>query len=207
MKDIDIYNWKRKAHYEYYQSFDNPCFSLSVNIDITLLIEKIKEKDLKFFPTFLYCLIKGMNQVEELKYRIRKNRVIVHDMIHPSYTVLNERECFVFCYTEFIIDFEIFYQNVLKDIEMALHGNNLEDEEGKDDLVFISSIPWISFTGLTHPFKKDDLHSIPRVNFGKYFEENKIIKLPISVQAHHGLVDGLHIARLLENIEKAILEL
>ena len=207
MKDIDIYNWKRKAHYEYYQSFDNPCFSLSVNIDITLLIEKIKEKNLKFFPTFLYCLIKGMNQVEELKYRIRKNQVLVHEMIHPSYTVLNEHECFVFCYSEFIVDFEIFYQNVLNDIETALHGNNLEDEEGKDDLVYISSIPWISFTGLTHPFKKDDLHSIPRVNFGKYFVENKIVKLPISVQAHHGLVDGLHIARLFENIEKAILEL
>ncbi len=207
MKDIDIYNWKRKAHYDYYQTFDNPCFSLTVNIDITLLIEKLKKTNLKFFPTFLYCLIKAMNQVEEFKCRIRKDGVIIHETIHPSYTVLNEHECFVFCYSEFTTDFKMFYQNVLKDIEVSLHGNNLVDEEGKDDLVYISSIPWISFTGLTHPFKKDDPHSIPRVNFGRYFEENKIIKLPISVQAHHGLVDGLHIARMLEAIEKAILEL
>lgn len=204
MKNIDIYNWKRRKHYAYYQGFDNPCFSLSVNIDITLLIEKIKSKKLKFFPTFLYCLMKAMNRVEELRFRTRIDGVVVHEKINPSYTVLNEQENFVFCYSEYNEDFAVFYDQVTDDIKQALKGDNLSDEEGKDDLVYISSLPWTEFTGLTHPFKKDDLHSIPRVTFGKYFKDNQKIKLPFSIQAHHGLVDGLHISRLLKEIEEVI---
>ena len=206
-KDIDIYTWKRKKHFEYYQEFDNPCFSININIDITALIDKTCERNLKFFPSFLFCLMKAMNQVEELKFRVRDNKVVIHDLIHPSYTVLNETENFVFCYSRFIDDFDIFYNSVLEDILMAIKGNNLSDEGGRDDLVFVSSVPWIAFNSITHPFKKDDPHSIPRVTFGKYFKEGKTIKLPISVQAHHGLVDGLHIARLLERINEAIVTL
>ena len=204
MKDIDIYNWKRKAHYEYFQDFENPCFSINVNIDITTLIKKLEGKQLKFFPTFLYCLMTGLNNVPEFRTRVREKRVVIHDLTHPSYTVLNEDEVFVFCRTEYSKDFYSFYNKVLEDIKRASKGLNLEDEEGKDDLVFISSLPWISFTGLTHPFKKNDLFSIPRVTFGKYFKENEKFKLPLSIAMHHGLVDGLHVSKVLMEIDLAI---
>ncbi|MDY0023971.1 MAG: chloramphenicol acetyltransferase [Candidatus Izemoplasmatales bacterium] len=204
MKDIDIYKWKRKKYYEYYQAFDNPTFSLNVNIDITCLIAHIKKEKLKFFPTFLYCLMKAINEVDEFKYRIRSNRVVLHDIVHPSFTVLNNDEQYVFCEAVFNDDFLTFYNQTIKNIEIAYSGNNLEDEEGKDDLIFISSLPWISFTGLTQPFSKNEPLSIPRVTFGKYFEEDSTIKLPFSIQVHHGLVDGLHVAKLLNKITEAI---
>jgi len=204
MKNIDIYNWKRKKHYDFYKSFENPCFSVNVNIDITLLIEKIKEKNLKFFPTCLFFIVKGMNSVDEFKYRIDHDRVIYYDLIHPSYTVLNGNENFVFCYTEFIDNFESFYNQVLVSIEGAKSGDNLEDEEGVFDLIFVSSIPWFSFNSVTHPFSSQENTSIPRVTFGKYFKQDEKILMPISFQVHHGLVDGLHIARLLESIDQSI---
>lgn len=37
--------------------------------------------------------------------------------------------------------------------------------------------------------------SIPRISWGKYFEENGKIKLPMSVQAHHALMDGMHVGQ------------
>lgn len=204
MKDIDIYNWNRRAYYEFYKSYDNPCFSIDVNIDITSLVSVIKQRELKFFPSFLYCLMSSLNSIDEFKYRIRNDRVIMHDIIHPSFTVLNSKENYVFCYTEFKRDFYEFYHDVVRNIEVALKGDNLEDEEGKDDLVFISSIPWFSFTSITHPFSKNDPHSIPRVTFGRYFERDNKYYLPISFQVHHGLVDGLHIAKLITKITETI---
>jgi len=204
MKIVDIKKWNRKKYYEYYKNYDNPCFSVDLNIDIDLLIRIVKTKNLKFFPTFIYCLMKAMNDINEFKYRVRGDTVILHDFIHPSFTVLNETDNYVFCYSEYVEDFHVFYENVLENIKKALNSDNLEDEPGKDDLVFISSLPWFSFNSVTHPFSKDDPHSIPRISFGKYFLENSIYKLPLSIQIHHGLCDGLHIARLIDGINQSV---
>ncbi len=205
MKDIDICKWNRKVYYDYYRNYDNPCFSLSVNIDITMLIEKINEKKLKFFPVFLYVLMKSINEIEELKYRVRGEKVVLHETVSPSFTVLNKSENYVFCYTEYHQDFESFYNNVLNNIDKAIKGGDLIDEEGKDDLIFISSLPWISFSSITHPFSKNDPHSIPRITFGKYFQDGNSYLLPFHIQVHHGLCDGLHIGRLIENIKEMII--
>ena len=43
--------------------------------------------------------------------------------------------------------------------------------------------------------------SIPRVSWGKYFEDNGKIKMPISVQVHHAMMDGLHVGRYFEMIQ------
>jgi chloramphenicol O-acetyltransferase type A len=34
--------------------------------------------------------------------------------------------------------------------------------------------------------------SIPRFAWGKFFPENQRLLMPLSVQAHHALVDGVH---------------
>ncbi|MDD3129599.1 MAG: chloramphenicol acetyltransferase [Candidatus Izemoplasmatales bacterium] len=204
MKDIDIYKWKRIKHYQYYKGFDNPCFSINVNIDITLLISYIRENKMSFFPVFMYCLMTGINNIEEFRYRVINDRVVLFDQVDPSYTVLNEDESFVFCNTVYNSDFKLFCNNVIKDIQIAKSGSNLKDESGFEKYIFISSVPWFSFTGLTHPFKKEDNHSIPRVTFGKFFEQNGLYLLPVSIQAHHGLLDGIHIAKLLDNIQQII---
>ncbi|WP_428866904.1 CatA-like O-acetyltransferase [Clostridium sediminicola] len=52
---------------------------------------------------------------------------------------------------------------------------------------------WVSFTSITHPIQMNPVHSVPRIAWGKYFEENGKIKLPLSVQVHHSLVDGIHV--------------
>jgi chloramphenicol O-acetyltransferase type A len=68
----------------------------------------------------------------------------------------------------------------------------LSDEPGEDDLLYMTSIPWISFTSMAHPIQMNPVDSIPRIAWGKYFEENGRMKLPFSIQMHHALADGLH---------------
>jgi chloramphenicol O-acetyltransferase type A len=77
---------------------------------------------------------------------------------------------------------------------------SLEDEEGRDDFLFLSSFPWVSFTGFQHAMHFHPADSVPRFAWGKYFEENGKIKMPLSVQAHHALVDGIHTGRFFEKI-------
>jgi len=201
MKEIDLSTWKRKKHYEFYKDFTIPLFSITVQLDITDFIHYIKENNIRFFPTFLYLMMSAMNEIDEFKYRIRKDKVVLHDYITPSYTVLNEDDLYVFCTTEYNPNYKVFIKQVEIDIEIAKRGNRLEDIPGRDDLVFISSLPWINFTHTTHPFDTNNPDSFPRITFGKYFEELNRIKIPICVYVHHGLCDGLHVSRFYQLIQ------
>lgn len=77
-----------------------------------------------------------------------------------------------------------------------------EDIEGRFDLIYITCIPWVSFTNLSHTisFNKDD--SVPRLAWGKYFDENGKILMPFSVQAHHSFVDGIHMGKYFDALQE-----
>lgn len=195
MKYIDLENWKRKDHYNLFRLFSYPQFNICGNIDITGYYRYIKEHDLPFFVTVLYAAAKAANSIKEFRYRIRGDKVVEHEIVSPSYTVLTEDETFGFCLTEYTDDYITFKSNALNDIEKIKSHPSIEDEPGRDDLLYITSIPWISFTGLTHPINLDPTESIPRISWGKFFTENDKIQLPLSVQVHHALMDGLHVGR------------
>jgi chloramphenicol O-acetyltransferase type A len=65
-------------------------------------------------------------------------------------------------------------------------------------------LPWVSFTSFAHArdFARKD--SIPKIAFGKFAKENDRVFLPISVEVHHALMDGLHVGRFLSRFEEML---
>ncbi|MDD4434185.1 MAG: CatA-like O-acetyltransferase [Parabacteroides sp.] len=47
--------------------------------------------------------------------------------------------------------------------------------------------------------KKDN--ATPLFDWGKYYEKDGKIMIPISVQAHHSFVNGLHIGQFVEKLQ------
>jgi len=204
MKFIDIENWNRRDHFNYFNQLDYPHFNICGNLDITKFYRYIKENGLPFFISVLYASTKVANNVKEFRFRIREDKVIEHEIVSPSFTVMTDEEVFSFCTANFIDDFKEFKNNTLKLIENAKKNISVEDEIGRDDLLYITSIPWISFTNITHPIHMNPIDSIPRISWGKYFEENGKISLPISIQAHHALVDGIHVGRFYQFFQEIL---
>ena len=204
MKLIDIENWKRKDHYNYFKQLNYPHFNICTNLDITNFYLYIKEKNLPFFISFLFVSTRAANDVKEFRYRIREDKVVEHETVSPSFTVMTEGEVFNFCTTTFIDEFNVFNNNASMEIEKAKNNISIEDEPGRDDLLYITSIPWVSFTSITHPIQMNPVDSIPRISWGKYFEENGKIKLPLSVQAHHALVDGIHVGKYFNMLQEIL---
>lgn len=206
MKYIDIENWKRKDHYNYFKSLSYPHFSISGNLDITSFYKYIKENELPFFISVLYAAVKTANNIREFKFRIREDKVIEHETVSPSFTVMTEGEVFGFCASKFTDIFTDFKNDTLTAIEKAKNNVSIEDEPGRDDLLYITSIPWVSFTRVTHPINMNPVDCIPRISLGKYFEEGGRMKLPLSVQAHHALVDGIHVGQFFNNLQEILNE-
>jgi chloramphenicol O-acetyltransferase type A len=204
MKFIDIENWKRKDHYNYFKGLSYPHFNICGNLDITSFYSYIKKNESPFFISLLYVSTKAANSIKEFRLRIREDKVIEHETVAPSFTMMTESEVFSFCTVKFIDEFNDFKANTSKEIEKIKNNLTIEDEPGRDDLLYITSIPWVSFTSITHPVQMNPVDSIPRISWGKYFEENGKIKLPLSVQIHHALADGIHAGQYFNSIQEIL---
>lgn len=204
MKYIDMENWKRKDHFNYYKNFDYPQFNICGNVDITTFYHYVKEQGLPFFVSLVYAASKTANSIEEFRLRIRGDKVVEHEKVSPSFTLLVEEEVFSFCTSNYEEEFETFKDQTLKQMDLVKQNASLEDELGRDDFLFITSTPWISFTSLSHPIQMNPEDSVPRIAWGKYFEEGGRIKLPLSVQAHHSLIDGIHMGKFFNRFQELL---
>jgi chloramphenicol O-acetyltransferase type A len=207
VKNINLETWNRKNHFHFFRQMDNPHFNICANVDITNLKDFIEKQNLSFFKTVLYVATRSANQVEEFRRRIRDEKVIEHESVQARFTTPGKDDVFGFCAVDYSVNFNDFYTRAETEIAKAYEEPQIGNMPGRDDLVYMSSIPWISFTGYSNAMHLSTADSIPRIVWGKYFRENNRLKMPLSVQAHHALVDGIHIGKYFENFENLCLDL
>ena len=80
---------------------------------------------------------------------------------------------------------------------------NLEDGEDGESLFFVSCVPWLSYTALTQP-TPTPADSNPRITWGRWHRQEGRTLLPMTLLANHALVDGIHIARFYENLDREL---
>lgn len=201
MKIIDLASWPRRKHFEIFRTFDYPHFNLCANVDVTGLLPLIKERGLSHTVTIVYLLSRAANAAPEFRWRIRGGTVVEHEVIHPSPTILTEGDLFSFCTMPYDPSFAIFAPQAEEAIRHAKAHPTLEDEPGQDDLFFMTAIPWVSFTNMMHPIHMHPADSVPRMAWGKFFSEGGRVKMPLSVQVNHALMDGVHVGRYYERVQ------
>jgi chloramphenicol O-acetyltransferase type A len=202
MKEIDLSIWRRKAHYDFFSRMDYPQFNICFNIDITDMLSFVKEQKISFYYAMIYLSTKSANQIEEFRYRGRDGTVILHDTLNPAFSDMDKDDDL----------FKMVALNTgsnLKDFVSAAKNKADAQEEyfvasdfiGRDDYIYYTSIPWISFTHISHTISLNRNDSVPRISWGKYFDNDTRVMLPFSVQAHHAFVDGIHIGKFKEVLE------
>ncbi|MDA5561170.1 tetratricopeptide repeat protein [Exiguobacterium sp. MMG028] len=200
MKEIEIETWARRKHFEFFKAFDAPHVNVTANVDVTNLYTYAKASNQSFFKLFLYGAVKAANAIPELRYRIRGEAVIEHEVVHPSFTVMLDEDVFNFCAATFSEDLPTFLQEVTTRMEQAADEVVVGDDE-PDDLLYITSVPWVTFTSIMHPTHQQQHDSVPRIAWGKFERQGERLRMPLSVQAHHALVDGVHIGKYYEALQ------
>jgi len=66
----------------------------------------------------------------------------------------------------------------------------------------IEAFRWVTYTHISHTNSGKKDNETPLFDLGKYYEKDGKIMIPISVQAHHSFVDGLHIGWFVEELQK-----
>jgi len=205
MREVDLSTWNRREHFEFFRRCDLPFYNVNTNVDVTGLRDFAKSRGLSLNALFIYLTIRAANAVDNFRYRLRGETVVLHDTLHPSFAHLrNGEELFRLITVDFSNDVFEFDTIVRTAIENSVAYFDLEKLRGRDDFVFISSLPWISFTGIDHTMslRKDD--AMPRVSWGRFFERDGKTLLPFNIQVNHLFVDGLHVGRFFEKLDAEI---
>ena len=204
---IDFETWERKEHFKYYINLIKTNYNLTAELNISQLIEKVKEKKLKFFPTMLYCIIKAVNQNKEFRMDYDKEGNLGYwDYVVPSYTIFHDDDkTFSDIWSEYDENFEKFYKNIVEDIEKYKDIKGVKTKLGRgDNFCPISCIPWLSFTGCANDTYSETKTLFPVIAFGKYFKCDEMTMIPISVFVNHAVADGYHTCKLINDIQSII---
>jgi len=208
---IDKSSWKRNDAYELYRTYADPIFTISAYIDVTALRHFSQTKKLPFSQCLYYHSLAVCNEIEEFRLRISGDQILLYDVVHGGTTIPKQDGTFGFTYFDY-------KPNAGINTFMSTYGHNGNQAENKHnkgitsltegpkermDLVRHTTIPWVSFTSVKHPRSGTQHDCIPTIAFGK-FEDNGSgrLKLPVSVGAHHGLMDGLHAGEYINKLEK-----
>lgn len=199
---LNLESWPRRQTFEYFRGYDKPYFNLCAALEAGPLVELVRsEPAVSFFLAYLYLSLRAANESEPFRYRLSEGRVLVHERIHAGTTVLLDDESFGLTYFDYTADFAGFQAAAREAMAELRVRKDFDPQDHRTDLIHYSVLPWVSFTSFSHARNWGKEDSVPKIVFGKATERKGEWLLPVSVEVHHALMDGLHVGRYLETLQ------
>ena len=202
-RTLDIATWNRRPHFEFFKNAEDPFFNLCTEVDVTGLYEAIQSSSQgSFFLASLWLSLKAANEIPSFRYRMKGESVLIFDRVDAGSTILRDDQTFGFGYFRYEPDYGSFEHLGSEEIDrVRKRTGDLGEQTDRLDRIYYSVIPWVSFSSFSHARNRNERDSIPRIVFGKHHQKEGARMLPISVEVHHALVDGLDVARFLERLQ------
>lgn len=201
---LNLEDWNRRDQFHFFRQFEEPFFGICVPVDCTRAYAAAKEQQVSFFLYYLHLSLKAVNELEPFRYRIDGDEVICWDTVHASPTINRPDGTFGFSYMDYDPDFGRFAAAALAEIARVRATTGLVPANSSENVIHYSSLPWLSFTGLSHARAFSFKDSIPKISFGKMTEVAGRRTMPLSIHVHHALMDGFDVARYVELFEELL---
>lgn len=201
MRKIDLETWERREIFDFFSPLSHPFYVVCFRLDVTELYRFCEERELSFYHAMVWLVTRAVNETEAFLYTMRGGEVFLLDGRKPSFTDRRPDERYFHIVTMPLLDpLEVF---------CAAAGEKSRAQESfidyaaeKDDLLYLSTLPWLDMTALTNERDLDPDDAIPRIAWGKYVEENGRLKLGVSVEVNHRFVDGADIGAFAARLEE-----
>ena len=191
---IDLESWDRKEYFLHYYNDVRCTYSVTVNVDITKIYNRVKEKNLRLYPTLIWWIANSVNHFRFLRFNHDENGDIGYfEEVNPSYTFMPQgSEKFYVLWSKYDQDFRVFYDHCVEVMDTCDTSKMFPMADMPRNCFDISSIPWIEFSAFNLNVFSSGTHLPPIFTTGKLIKVNGIVKLPFSLQVHHSVCDGYH---------------
>ena len=176
-----------------------PSFCVTFEADITDFLKYTRENGLSFTLAMVYAVCSCANEIEEFRYRFVDGNIVLYDRIDTAFTYLNKE-------TELFKVVNVPMKDTLE--EYVNLARRTADEQKEyftgplgNDVFQCSPMPWVTYTHISHTNSGKKDNATPLFDWGKYYDKGGRTYIPVSVQAHHSFVDGIHIGRFSERLQ------
>ena len=197
---INEATWERAMHCMVFRNSVEPAFCVTFEADVTELKKYVKDNNISFTLAMVYAVCRCANQIEAFRYRFVDGKIVLFDNIDTAFTYLNKKTNL----------FKVVNVPMMGDLkEYCINAKKIADEQEEyfmgslgNDVFQCSPMPWVSYTHISHTNSGKKDNATPLFDWGKYYVKDGRIMMPISVQAHHSFVDGIHIGEYVDLLEK-----
>ena len=202
---IDLATWPRAETFRLFRGFERPHYAVTSRADVTRLVTELKPAGVSAYRACIYAIGAGIHAVPALRMRFRDDIVVEHDRVDLSMTVPRADGSFGYGYVGFDPAWAVFDPLCAGEIAEAAERDGLGANEGfRDDVAYLSCLPWMDFTSLTNAMPGPD-ECIPRVSWGRFTDDgNGRHSVAVTIEVHHALVDGRHLGLFYEALQAAL---
>lgn len=210
---LDLERWPRRNTFEHFRRLGNPFFSLCARVEVGPMLERVRQRPgVTPFLAYHHAALRAAQAVEAFRYRLEAGpeglRVRVHEVVHAGAAMLREDQTLGFTRLAFDPDFDRFCALAHPVLEAAKRPDQAELGDTPDDqaLIHMTTIPWLSFSSFSHARPMDGIDSVPKLAFGAFAHEGGRTWMPVAVDVHHALMDGLHVGQFYAELQAALMQ-
>lgn len=220
LEEIDIATWSRRDAFLHFRDFAQPFFSVCIRCDVAPLKAALARRPGggRLSLALHHLALRLANEQAPFRLRLQGRgdaaRVMAHERIDASTTVLRADESFGFAYLPWRPGYADFVQHSAAALDAAQHrapglSDPAQTDLGAAALMFFTTLPWVHFSSFAHARPGHGLpDSTPRVAFGRIDVDGAGPQarhwLPVALDVHHALMDGLHAGRWLQAFEAGL---
>ncbi len=206
-RDIPLEAWPRRAALEHFRRMAQPAFSITAPVDVTGLRERAAVHGATPWLAYHHAALEAANGIDALHQTLKADGSGVREfaVIHASTTVLRDDGSFGFLTLPRDVSLAAFAARAKPNVERVRQASGdlfAADDPGdvrEETLVHMTALPWMSFTAFTHARGVGD--DRPKVAFGRFKEEGGRLLMPVAIDVHHALCDGVHVGRFFERLQ------
>ena len=195
-----VEDYYRREHFEFFRTYEMPFYTITFNLAVTAVKEFSASHGHPIYLTMCYLFARGMGRVEDFRYRVLDDQIVLHDHLEIAATLPAPNGAFSFAHFDHAPDLEGFLRCAEAVSKRARQEATLEDTAEGNTILF-TALPGVRFTGFTHATPSDRTDGRARVAFGQFFEDSGRLLVPVGLGVNHIFIDGAAIGRLVEEVQ------
>lgn len=201
---IELETWKRAQQFQFFRTFERPHYATTVRMNVTQMMAQKKAKAISPFRHTVWAIGVGLHAVPQLCVRFKGEDIVQFDQLILSSTVALDSGEYGYGYYPYCADRTEFDADCARIMAEVRSKKGLNANDGSlHNIAYLSCLPWLDYTSLDNALPNAD-DCIPRVSWGKIVENSAHFDMSMTLQIHHALADGLHVAQFFEATQNAL---